>query len=82
MQRTPGFLPVSIQGYARGVVARLGCSEMNAANVNVCRHCNKEITQINGRMWCGGSKMFSQYCWVDPVEGSQLHEPLYKEQAK
>lgn len=51
---------------------------------NVCKHCG--VTILSGRtissrgeVWfekLEGSRTSSQYCWIDPILGSQLHEPV------
>lgn len=50
-----------------------------------CKHCGVSISfrtgKWSGKMWrtddpsLAGSPLL-QYCWVDPVGGSQLHEPV------
>lgn len=46
-----------------------------AGALSKCKHCGREITKLNDQWhdWKGG--VLRQYCWVDQVEGSQLHEP-------
>lgn len=39
-----------------------------------CIHCKKQIVLINNR-WLSDENTFPQYCWIDPMHGSQLHEP-------
>lgn len=43
----------------------------------LCIHCKKEITRDNvHEQWKdpSASADVGQYCWIDPVLGSQLHE--------
>lgn len=51
----------------------------------VCKHCGKEIvfgpSKLSGNMWrCKAEyedgRPLTQYCWADPVNGSQRHEPV------
>lgn len=43
---------------------------------SICVHCKKNITHVSGRMWNSEDEsIIPQYCWIDPVEGSRLHEP-------
>lgn len=39
-----------------------------------CKHCGKHITQV-GDLWKDASSVIPQYCWVDEVAGSKLHQP-------
>ena len=38
-----------------------------------CRFCGEKIYHLTGRIW---TKDREQYCMMDPVHGSRLHEPV------
>jgi hypothetical protein len=60
MQRTPRILPVSIQGYARGVVARLGCSEMNTtARAFMCALALREWEDVGAFLRATGASLIN-----------------------
>jgi hypothetical protein len=40
-----------------------------------CSHCGQKLVHQRGPMWHGEADIAPQYCWVDPVHGSQLHKP-------
>lgn len=41
-----------------------------------CKHCGAEVNRDNhGQQWVSDRHVLPQYCWVDPVKGSQLHAP-------
>ena len=41
-----------------------------------CKHCKAAIVPSHdGKLWLNGNPDTPQYCWVDFVKGSQLHEP-------
>lgn len=42
---------------------------------NICKHCGRKIVRNVKGLWLDDKESLSQYCWVDPVQGSQLHEP-------
>lgn len=44
--------------------------------VTTCKHCGQPITHIAGRLWHNESKVLPQYCWVNPVGGSRMHQPI------
>ena len=49
-----------------------------------CKHCGRKVVKDEGgelwldaghsRVYINGVRQLDQYCWVDPVHGSQLHE--------
>lgn len=41
-----------------------------------CVHCKVEIVKVADTWHSTSALTLSQYCWVDPVYGSQLHEPM------
>jgi hypothetical protein len=46
----------------------------------ICIHCNRNITYQQGDngVWYEETKdvqLGAQYCWMDPVNGSKLHQP-------
>lgn len=41
----------------------------------VCKHCQAAVRQIGNQWHSVANSVLPQYCWVDPVHGSQLHEP-------
>lgn len=44
---------------------------------HTCKLCKKELASVNGRWVLATSEDPStdQYCWIDPMHGSQLHQP-------
>ncbi len=50
-------------------------------DISICKHCNASIKhdpndpRHNPELWYDTGMTCNQYCWIDPVEGSQLHEP-------
>lgn len=40
-----------------------------------CILCKTPVQQ-KGDQWVCERDVLAQYCWVDPVHGSQLHEPM------
>lgn len=45
---------------------------------SVCVHCSKHVLQFLGdKKWHQehGLPGVTQYCWIDELQGSQLHEP-------
>lgn len=42
--------------------------------MTVCKGCNREITLVD-TLWIDDTPIASQYCIMDPVTGSKLHEP-------
>lgn len=42
---------------------------------SVCTHCKAEIKKLGNGLWLNAKHDLAQYCWVDPVHGSKLHEP-------
>jgi hypothetical protein len=45
-----------------------------------CKHCQRDITYRQGDngVWHEPTvsvQLGSQYCWMDPTHGSQLHQP-------
>lgn len=41
-----------------------------------CKHCSTDVKlDKHGQQWVCDRHVLPQYCWVDPVKGSQLHEP-------
>jgi hypothetical protein len=40
-----------------------------------CKHCKKEIVHYQGNMWLDDGFLVPQYCMIDPIGHSQLHEP-------
>lgn len=43
--------------------------------VFTCKHCNAEIKKDRA-LWVSARDVAPQYCWIDPMHGSQLHEPV------
>ena len=41
----------------------------------VCKHCQAPIRSHETQWYSVAQTVLPQYCWVDPVHGSQLHEP-------
>lgn len=44
--------------------------------IALCKYCGVSITQHVGNAWHSTQSVLSQYCYVDPVRGSRLHEPI------
>lgn len=43
---------------------------------SICIHCQKNIENLDGsNLWYADSEITPQYCFIDPVNGSRLHEP-------
>lgn len=40
-----------------------------------CKHCGQKLEHQSGRTWFGESDIAKQYCYIDPMHGSRLHEP-------
>lgn len=41
----------------------------------VCRHCQSAVHRVGNQWHSVANSVLPQYCWVDPMHGSQLHEP-------
>ncbi len=42
---------------------------------STCKHCHQPLSQTSQGLWVSPDSVIPQYCWVDEVQGSQLHEP-------
>lgn len=41
-----------------------------------CKYCHEFLREGTNGLWHDdGKDTFTQYCWVDPEHGSQVHEP-------
>lgn len=48
---------------------------LNPEVYSTCVFCKKPIEKDCEGVWRSKAKLLTQYCWVDEVKGSQLHEP-------
>jgi len=42
---------------------------------STCKHCGRKIRHLAGDLWIDDTETHEQYCMMDPVHGSRLHQP-------